>query len=392
MKLFTPEKIGALTLRNRTIRSAAFEGMCPGGIPSPSLLRYHESVAAGGIGMTTVAYVSVENGGRTFSHQAWMRQEIVPELRKLTDAVHSHGALAAIQLGHGGNMGDRKVSGERAIAPSAKLNLYGLNLPRAMNGADIDRMVKSHGEAVRMASDAGFDAVEIHAGHGYLLSQFLSPWTNRRGNGYGGPLDHRARVLRMVMREVKRAAPSGMAVVVKTNMEDGFRGGMEIEECIETARILEGEGADALVLSGGFVSKSSFFMMKGKIPYREIMKGQKNLLVKAGMLLFSRLLLTEYPFTELYFLDDAKRFRDAVRLPLVYVGGIVSRTAAEKVLSEGFQFVALARALVKEPNFVNLIRNDPDHVSPCLECGPQNLCVATMYDGEMTCPYKGPQE
>src|SRR5208283_2133312 len=114
-KLFSPGTIGPLTLRNRTIRSAAFEGMCPGGLPSDSLVHYHRSVAAGGIGMTTVAYVSVTNGGRTFQHQAWMRPEAVPYFRKVTDAVHAAGAAVSIQLGHAGEMGDRKVSGERAI-------------------------------------------------------------------------------------------------------------------------------------------------------------------------------------------------------------------------------------------------------------------------------------
>jgi 2,4-dienoyl-CoA reductase-like NADH-dependent reductase (Old Yellow Enzyme family) len=387
--LFTPGKIGPVTLRNRTIRSAGFEGMCPGGVPSESLLRYHESVAAGGIGMTTVAYVSVEDGGRTFSHQAWMRPGAVPEFRKLTDAVHRQGAMASVQLGHGGNMGDRKVSGERAVAPSARLNLFGLNYPRAMTAADIDRNVMAYGEAVRMSREAGFDAVEIHAGHGYLISQFLSPWTNRRRDDYGGSLENRQRLLRRVMREVREAAGSETAVLVKVNMDDAVRGGMGEAEALETARILEGEGADALVLSGGFVSKSSFYMMKGKIPHREIIRRQSSPIIKTGMFLFSRLVVREYPFRELYFLDTARRFREALKLPLVYVGGIVTRAAMEQVLSEGFQFVALARALVKEPDFVNRVKEDPGHVSPCLECGPQNLCVATMYDGEMECLYKG---
>ena len=154
-KLFTPGTIGPLKLRNRTIRSAAFEGMCPEGVPSESLINYHRSVAAGGIGMTTVAYVSVADGGRTFSHQAWMRPGIIPEMKKLTDAVHREGAAASIQLGHAGNMGDRKVSGMRAISPSGRFNLFGLTLPRKMSGSDIEDMARAHGTAVRLARRGG---------------------------------------------------------------------------------------------------------------------------------------------------------------------------------------------------------------------------------------------
>ncbi|TFH38418.1 MAG: NADH:flavin oxidoreductase, partial [Chrysiogenales bacterium] len=237
-RLFTGGSIGPLKLRNRTIRSAAFEGMCPGGIPSESLINYHRAVAAGGIGMTTVAYVSVVNGGRTFGHQAWMRPEIVPAMKRLTDAVHREGAAASIQLGHGGNMGDRKVTGERAVSPSGRFNLFGLTLPRAISESDIEQMARAHGAAVTLAQEAGFDAVEIHAGHGYLISQFLSPFTNRRKDRWGGSFENRARFLRLVMREVRKAAGGKTAVLVKTNLEDGFRGGVDRAEALLIAKIL----------------------------------------------------------------------------------------------------------------------------------------------------------
>ncbi len=388
-KLFTPGTIGPLKIRNRTIRSAGFEGMCPGGFPSESLVNYHRSVAAGGIGMTTVAYVSVTNGGRTFSHQAWMRPEAIPHFRKLTDAVHREGAAASVQLGHAGNMADGKVSGERAIAPSGRFNLYGLTLPKKMSESDIEEMARAHGRAVAVAREAGFDAVEIHAGHGYLISQFLSPYTNRRTDRFGGSLNNRARFLRMVMAEVKKAAGNKTAVVVKTNLEDGFPGGMDKEEGISVARILEQEGADALVLSGGFVSKAPFYMMRGLTPHKELISYQNNILIKLGMMAFSRIMIKDYPYREGFFLEDALKIRDAVKLPLVYVGGLVARKKIDEILNKGFDFVALARALVAETDFVNKIRKDPAHVSKCLRCGPCNSCVATMYMGEMRCTYEG---
>ncbi len=388
-KLFTPGTIGPLKIRNRTIRSAGFEGMCPGGFPSESLINYHRSVAAGGIGMTTVAYVSVTDGGRTFGHQAWMRPEAVPHFKKLTDAVHREGAAASVQLGHAGNMGDRKVSGKSPISASGRFNLFGLTLPKKMSESDIEEMVLAHGRAVILAREAGFDAVEIHAGHGYLISQFLSPYTNRRTDRFGGSLENRARFLRMVMAEVKKAAGKKTAVLVKTNLDDGFPGGMGKEEGIAVARILEEEGADALVLSGGFVSKTPFYMMRGLTPHKELISYQSDMIIKLGMMAFSRIMIKDYPYREAYFLDDALKVREAVKLPLVYVGGLVTRKKMDEVLDKGFDYVALARALVAEPDFINRIKKDPGHVSKCLACGPCNSCVATMYMGEMRCTFEG---
>jgi 2,4-dienoyl-CoA reductase-like NADH-dependent reductase (Old Yellow Enzyme family) len=387
-RLFTNGAIGPLKLRNRTIRSAAFEGMCPGGSPSASLVRYHGEVAAGGIGMTTVAYVSVTNGGRTFAHQAWMTPAIISEMKKVTDAVHREGAAASVQLGHAGNMGDHSVSGEQAVSPSGRFNLFGLTLPRAMSESDIEEMARAHGRAVTLAREAGFDAVEIHAGHGYLISQFLSPYTNRRKDRFGGSLENRARFLRMVMSEVRKAAGGKTAVLVKTNLEDGFPGGMDREDGIAVAKILEQEGADALVLSGGFVSKTPFFMMRGITPHKELISYQKDLVIKLGMMAFSRIMLKDYPYKEAYFLEDALNIRQAVKLPLVYVGGLVSGKKIEEVLGKGFDFTAIARALVADTGFVNRIQSDPAHVSKCLRCGPCNSCVATMYMGECRCTFE----
>ncbi|HOO72870.1 MAG TPA: NADH:flavin oxidoreductase [Spirochaetota bacterium] len=392
--LFTPGKIGPLTLRNRAIRSAAFEGMCPGGVPSDSLVNYHRTVAAGGVAMTTVAYMAVVDGGRTFTHQAYMHRGIVPELKKLTDAVHAEGALASVQLGHAGNMGDSKVSGQRAVSASSVFTLFGLTLPRKMTEADIEDMIRAHGDAVRTAREAGFDAVEIHAGHGYLISQFISPFTNRRKDRWGGPFENRTRFLSRVMSEVRTAAGNDMAVIVKMNIEDGFPRGMDRGEGLGVAQLLEDEGADALVLSGGFVSKTPFFMMRGITPHRELIKRQTSLIIKAGMIFFSRVMIRDYPYRELFFLDDAMKIREKVSLPLVYVGGIVSGQGIEKALGSGFDFVQIARALLYEPDFINRIKKDSAYVSFCRECGgpagPCNTCVATMYGGEAECPYRAP--
>ncbi len=380
--LFSPAHLGPLTLKNRTIRSAAFEGMCPGGEPSRDLLDYHWSVARGGIGMTTVAYAAVLQAGRTFSHQLWMRPEIVPGLRSLTEAVHREGAAASIQLGHAGYMSDQKLAGGRAYAPSAVFNLFGLAYPRAMTSDDIALHVAAFARSTALAREAGFDAVEVQAGHGYLISQFLTPLTNRRRDDYGGKLEQRARFLREVMRAVRAEAGPRMAVLVKMNVDDGFPGGNGIDEATEIARMLEREGADALVLSGGFVSKCPLYLMRGELPLEELLRTQP-LVHRIGLRLFRRLVVKTYEFTPAFFLEPALAVRAAVQIPLVLVGGINSLAAMERALGAGLDFVAMARALIREPDFVKRLER-----GICTEtrCHPCNKCMAFMYAGRAWCP------
>ena len=217
-KLFTPASIGPLTLRNRTIRSAAFESMCPGNVPSQQLLDYHRSVAAGGVGMTTIAYAAVAQSGLSFDRQLWMRPEIVPGLKDIIDAIHKEGAAAGIQLGHCGNMSHKSICGVTPVGASSGFNLYSPTFVRGLRKDELPAMAKAYGRSVNLAREAGFDAVEIHAGHGYLISQFLSPYTNHRKDEYGGSLENRMRFMDMVMEEVMQAAGSDMAVLVKMNM------------------------------------------------------------------------------------------------------------------------------------------------------------------------------
>lgn len=379
--LFTPWRIGDLTVRNRTIRAAAFEGMCPGNHPSEKLIDYHRAVAKGGIGMTTVAYTAVARSGLSFDRQLWIRPEAVSDLRKLTDAVHREGAAVSIQLGHCGNMAKPSIAGCRPMAPTARINPYGPTWPRAMHIDDITEVAHEFGRAVSLAKEAGFDAVEIHAGHGYLISQFLSPYTNRRTDEWGGSLENRARFLRLVMREVREAA-NRTCVLVKMNLKDGFRGGLQLDESVEVARMLEQEGADALVLSGGFVSRSPMYIMRGKMPIHTIVRNLDNSWLKFGISLFGPAMIRSVPFKEGYFLEDALVVRNAVKLPLVGVGGLVSRAKIDEVLRKGFEFIAMARSLIAEPEFVNRLKQEPDAVSNCQH---SNHCVAAIYSGEMAC-------
>ncbi len=381
-KLFTPVRIGPLTLRNRVIRSAAFESMCPGNKPSAELAAYHTSVAAGGAGMTTVAYAAVCRSGLSFDRQLWMRPEIVPGLRELTGAIHENGAAASIQLGHCGNMSHRKICGCKPVGASSGFNLYSPTFVRGLRAAELPQMARSFADAVRLARDSGFDAVEIHAGHGYLISQFLSPSTNHRKDEYGGSLPNRMRFMDQVMEAVMEAAGNDLAVIVKMNMRDGFKGGMEIEESLEVARRLEHWGAHALVLSGGFVSKAPMYVMRGKMPIRTMTYYMDNFWLKTGVRMAGNLMIRPVPFSEAYFLEDALVFRSALKMPLIYVGGLVSRAKIDEVLDHGFEAVQMGRALLREPDFVNRMRREAD--ARC-DCRHSNYCIARMYTLDMAC-------
>lgn len=380
--LFTPVTLGPLTLRNRSIRSAAFESMCPGNVPSPQLLDYHRSVAAGGVGMTTVAYAAVTRSGLSFDRQLWMRPEIVSGLRELTDAVHAEGAAASIQLGHCGNMSHKSICGCLPVGASSGFNLYSPTFVRGLRVDELPEMAKAYGRSVCLAREAGFDAVEIHAGHGYLISQFLSPSTNHRKDEFGGTLANRMRFMEMVMEEVMKAAGNDMAVLVKMNMRDGFRGGMELDESLQVARKLQELGAHALVLSGGFVSKAPMYVMRGEMPIRTMTHYMTCWWLKYGVRLVGKYMIPSVPFREAYFLEDALKFREALDIPLVYVGGLVSRQKIEEVLNHGFEAVQMGRALLNDPDFVNRMRREEN--ARC-NCRHSNYCIARMYTLDMAC-------
>lgn len=382
-KLFTPVTIGPLTLRNRTIRSAAFESMCPGNKPSEQLLDYHRSVAAGGVGMTTVAYAAVTRSGLSFDRQLWMRPDIVPGLRKLTDAVHAEGAAASIQLGHCGNMSHKSICGCTPVGASTGFNLYSPTFVRGLRADELPEMARTYGQAVNLAREAGFDAVEIHAGHGYLISQFLSPSTNHRKDEFGGSLGNRMRFMDLVMEEVMKAAGNDMSVLVKMNMRDGFRGGMELDESLQVAHRLQQSGAHALVLSGGFVSKAPMYVMRGKMPIHTMTYYMNCWWLKYGVRMVGKYMIPTVPFKEAYFLDDALKFRaELPDMPLVYVGGLVAREKIDEVLNHGFEAVQMGRALLNEPGFVN--RMHAEEKARC-NCHHSNYCIARMYSIDMAC-------
>ncbi|MFF9348569.1 NADH:flavin oxidoreductase [Streptomyces sp. NPDC014734] len=383
---FAPVCLGPLTLRNRVIRSATFEGVTPEGLVTDELIAYHRRPAAGGVGMTTVAYCAVAPEGRTERRQIWMRPEAVPGLRRLTDAVHREGAAISAQLGHAGPVADARSNRLPALAPGRFLSPLGMRMTRAATADDIARVVRAHATAARLAVESGFDAVELHFGHNYLASSFLSPRLNHRDDAYGGGLDNRARVALGIARAVRDEVGDTIAITAKLNMDDGVPGGFWLDESLRVARRLQEDGTvDALELTAGSSLFNPMYLFRGEAPLTEFAAVFPRP-ARLGIRLAGGRFLRSYPYEEAYLLPSARQFRAALSLPLILLGGITRRETVELAMTEGFEYVAMARALLREPDLVNRMRDRPGTRSLCIHC---NKCVPTIYTGTH-CPLAGP--
>jgi 2,4-dienoyl-CoA reductase-like NADH-dependent reductase (Old Yellow Enzyme family) len=249
---------------------------------------------------------------------------------------------------------------------------------RGATDHDIDRIVEDYRRAAALVLEAGFDCIEIHLGHNYLLSAFLSPKLNRRSDAFGGSLDNRARFPRRVVEVVRQAVGDRMAVTAKLNMSDGVPGGLWLDESIEVARMLEADGhLDALELTGGSSLANPMYLFRGEAPLREFGATLPPAL-RLGFRFFGHRFLPSYPFEEAFFLPYARQFRAALTMPLILLGGINRLDTVEHALSEDFAFVAMARALLREPDLVDKMRTGASTESLCIHC---NKCMPTIYRG-----------
>ncbi|MEV0782604.1 NADH:flavin oxidoreductase [Streptomyces sp. NPDC050423] len=376
--VLAPARLGPLRLRNRVIKAATFEGATPEALVTQELIDYHLRPAAGGVAMTTVAYCAVSPEGRTERRQLWMRPEALPGLRGLTDAVHGTGAAVCAQLGHAGPVADGRSNGLPALAPMAGFNPLSMRRNKAATADDIARVVEAHAEAALLAADAGFDAVEIHLGHNYLASAFLSPRLNRRTDAFGGSLRARAAVALGITRAVRDALGDRLAITAKLNMKDGAPGGLTLDDSLQVARWLEEDGSvDALELTAGSSLLNPMYLFRGDAPITEFAANfplPQRLAIRA----LGRAFFRTYPYQPLYLLDAARQFRAALRLPLILLGGITDRQGMDRAMAEGFEFVAMARALLREPDLLHRIESDTATRSECIHC---NRCMPTIYTG-----------
>lgn len=373
---FGPAPLGPLTLRNRIIKAATFEGMTPNNVPTPQLIEYHLAVANGGVGMTTIAFSAVARDARGAPGELVLTEEAVPGLRQLTDAVHATGAKVSIQLGHAGPVAS--AAGYRGWSPSPYFSPVTFRRTQTLDDGDIERVTNDFVAAARRAVDAGVDAIEVHLGHHYLLSAFLSPRLNRRTDGWGGTVERRAAFPRQVVQAIRDAVGDRIAVTAKLNMVDGVKHGLTLEQSIATAKLLEADGClDALQLTGGGSLLNPMYLFRGDAPVNEMAQIVKPWMRPAFKLVGKRFFKT-YPFEEAFFREYALRFRAALSMPLILLGGINERTTIERAMDDGFEFVAMARALLKEPDLVERMQSGETTKGTCIHC---NQCVPSIYSG-----------
>lgn len=373
---FAPARLGPLTLRNRFIKAATFEGMTPDHVVTDRLVEFHRRVARGGVGLTTVAYCAISADGCGTPNEMILTDAVVPGFRRLADAVHAEGAAVAAQIGHAGAVAG--ATGRRGLSPSPMWSPMAMRRTRGATAADIARITDDFARAARIVASGGFDAVEVHLGHGYLLSEFLSPRLNRRADEWGGSIDARARFARQVLRAVRDAVGGALAVTAKLNMADGVPGGLWLDESVRIAALIEADGTvDAIELTGGSSLENPMYLFRGEAPIREMAAAMPS---AVGWLfrLFGKRFLPEYPFEEAFFLPYARQFRAAVKLPLVLLGGINRLETVRRAMAEGFEFVAMGRALLREPDLVRRFEARLATDALCVHC---NKCVPTIYRG-----------
>jgi 2,4-dienoyl-CoA reductase-like NADH-dependent reductase (Old Yellow Enzyme family) len=339
MRLFREGQIGSLWIPNRLVRSATAERMsAPDGLVTEPLIAMYRELAAGGVGLIIAGHSYVRADGRTSkSMSALDRDETVAGWRRLTDAVHAEGGRIAAQINHGGRQCDVRVVGV-ARAPSA-VPFKGAT-PEPLTDAEIWELVGAYAAAARRAVDAGFDAVQIHGAHGYLISSFHSPYTNHRDDAWGGSLANRGHFGREVTRAIREEVGPTYPLLLKLNASDGVAGGVTREDAVQLARDLEAAGVDAIEVSGGIADSDLPWAIRPVTPE-----------------------------TEAYFAGDARAIRAAVTIPVILVGGIRSFEVAEAQLESGAaDFVSLCRPLIREPGLPQRWAAGQREPATCISC------------------------
>ena len=374
---FSAVRLGPATLRNRVIKAATSEGRSPDGMVTDELIAFHRTFAEGGVGMTTVAYCCVSREGASAPGQIVMTRQALPGLRRLTDAVHSAGAAVSAQLGHAGVVAPKKLTGVTAVAPSRFINPTSFAYCREITRDEIRIVIDQFGAAAQVAVDAGFDAVELHFGHLYLPSSFLSPLINRRKDHYGGSIDNRSRLVREIAVRVREVVGTRIAVIAKLNMDDGLPGSIWLDEALRTAQLLDADRTlDAIELTQGSSVFKPMYLFRGDVPVREFARVMPAAL-RPGIRLAGKRVMGSYPYTDLYMLEAARQFVPVMRnTKLILLGGITNHDHVQTGLREGFDFVAMGRALLREPDLVNKMIADPATRSRCTH---NNKCMVTVF-------------
>ena len=343
-KLFEQSSINGMTLKNRLVRSATWEGMCMAdGRPTGRLTKCYRDLAKGGVGLIISGYTFVRPDGKQAPGKMGIHtDEFAPEMKSLTKAVHDEGGKICIQLVHCGGQTDSATAGRQPLAPSSvKVDQFP-ETPAELTKDEIRDIITAFKEGARRAKAWGFDAVQLHGAHGYLINQFLSPLTNRRTDEYGGGIENRSRFLFEVYRQIREEVGPGYPVLIKLNAADNLTGGLGSDDAIYVAKKLSEEGIDAIEVSAGTPASGEQSPARTKI---------------------------DTPEKEAYNLEAARRIKKAVSCPVMVVGGFRSYEVVEKALSDyGVDYISMARSFIREPGLALRWKNGDTSPAKCISC------------------------
>ena len=342
--LFEPTSINGMTLKNRLVRSATWEGMCMAdGRPTGRLTKCYRDLTKGGVGLIISGYTFVRPDGKQAPGKMGIHtDEFAPEMKSLTKAVHDEGGKICIQLVHCGGQTDSATAGRQPLAPSSvKVDQFS-EMPDELTKDEIRDIITAFKDGARRAKAWGFDAVQLHGAHGYLINQFLSPLTNRRTDEYGGGIENRSRFLFEVYRQIREEVGPGYPVLIKLNAADNLTGGLGSDDAIYVAKKLSEEGIDAIEVSAGTPASGEQTPARTKI---------------------------DTPEKEAYNLEAARRIKKAVNCPVMVVGGFRSYEVVEKALSDyGMDYISMARSFIREPALALRWKNGDTSPAKCISC------------------------
>ena len=352
-KLFEESSINGMTLRNRSVRAATWEGLATtSGEATPKLIEMMASLARGGVGLiiSSHSYVSPEGQGTPWQLGIY-KGELISKLRDLTSAVHKNGGRMVMQLSHAGHFAEKQLTGQPALAVSDFKSLPG-GPRKEIASYDIQNLVFAFAQAAQRAKTAGFDGIEIHSAHGYLLSQFLSPAFNKRQDEYGGPIENRTRIHLLIYQAIRNVVGKDYPLLIKMNCADLIENGITANDSLQAAKLFSQVGFDAIELSGG------------------IIRARKHSPSRQGI---------HSNDQEAYFKDHARKIKKEISTPLILVGGLRSFEVANRLIEEGIaDYISMSRPLIREPDLINRWKSGDQRRAACRS---DNLCFQPGFEG-----------
>lgn len=353
-RLFEENSMGRMSLKNRFVRSATWEGLATEqGETTPELIEVMAALAKGGVGLIVTGHSYVSQEGQGTPRQLGVYDDrFIPRLQAMASAVHENGGKVVMQLAHAGLYAGGALTGRPALAVSDPDTPPEGNVVKVLRAEEIQNLVLSYARAAKRARAAGFDGIQLHSAHGYLLSQFLSPAFNKRQDEYGGPIENRARVHLQIYQAMREVVGADYPILVKMNGADFIENGLTLEDSVQAAKFFADAGFAAIEISGGITRRGKLSPTRSGITNED---------------------------KEAYFKEHAAHFKRSIKTPLILVGGLRSFGVADRIVAEGIaDYISMSRPFIREPDLINRWKNGDLRKA---ECKSDNLCFGPGFEG-----------